>query len=364
MTIHDLCTPALILDLTAFETNLARMASHARQAGVNLRPHTKSHKCPAIARRQLEAGAVGVCAATLREAEVMAEAGIPQILITSELVGEPKIKRFMELLQRHPGILAVVDDAQNVAELGQAVEANKLQLEVLIDLDVGTHRTGIAPGMAAVELAQVIARRRGLKLRGLQAYAGHASHTAGFENRRAVSEQAMTHALETQKLLRQNGFEAALVSGGSTGTYNIDSRLPGISELQVGSYVFMDLDYRCIGGAGGPLYDDFQCALTVLSTVISCPSPAVAIVDAGLKAFSTDKPFSPECKDVCGVRYSWGGDEHGKLDLSAAARPVRLGERLEFIIPHCDPTVNLYDRLYALREEKVEAVWPIAGRGY
>jgi D-serine deaminase-like pyridoxal phosphate-dependent protein len=364
LTIHDLCTPALLLDIDQFESNLTKMASYARNAGVNLRPHTKSHKCPAIGRRQIEAGAAGLCVATLSEAEVMAEAGLPGILITSELVGEPKIERLMKLLKCHPDIMVVVDNAANVLELGQAAEANKAQVRLLIEIDVGSHRTGAAPGGPALELAQAIAKTRRLKLQGLLGYAGHAAHTVGFENRKAVSEQAMAKVLETQHLLKKNGIEAKLISGGSTGTYNIDSQIEGVSELEVGSYVFMDLDYRRIGGRGSDTYDDFGCALTVLSTVISRSYPDLAVVDAGFKAFSTDKPFTPECKTVGGITYSWGGDEHGKLNLTAADREVCLGERLEFIIPHCDPTVNLCDCLYGVRGQKVEAIWPIAARGH
>jgi len=364
MTIHELCTPALILDIEVFESNLTKMASYARRAGANLRPHAKSHKCPAIARRQMEAGAVGLCVATLPEAEVMAEAGIPGLLITSELVGAPKIERLMRLLERHPDIMAVVDHQENVRHLEEAATAHKLQLKVLMDVDVGTHRTGAAPGRPALELAQVIAGTQRLKLEGLQGYAGHAAHTVGFENRKVVSEEAMAKVLETQHLLNKNGLQAMLISGGSTGTYNIDTQVQGISELQAGSYVFMDLDYRRIGRRGSETFDDFTCALTVLTTVISRPHPDVAIVDAGLKAFSTDTPITPECKTVGGVTYTWAGDEHGKLSLTGAHREVRLGDRLEFIIPHCDPTTNLYESLYAVRAQKVEAIWPIAARGH
>jgi D-serine deaminase-like pyridoxal phosphate-dependent protein len=364
MTIHELCTPALILDIEAFESNLTKMASYVRRAGVNLRPHAKSHKCPAIARRQIEAGAVGLSVATLREAEVMAEAGIPGLLITSELVGAPKIERLMRLLERHPDIMVVVDNAENVRQLEEAAAAHKLQLKVMLDVDVGTHRTGAAPGKPALELAQVIAGTQHLKLQGLHGYAGHAAHTAPFENRKVVSEEAMAKAVETQHLLKKSGLQAELISGGSTGTYNIDSQIQGMSELQAGSYVFMDLEYRGIGGRNSETYNDFTCALTVLATVISRPHPDLAVVDAGLKAFSTDTRIVPECKTVGGLTYTWGGDEHGKLNLTGAHREVRLGDRLEFIIPHCDPSVNLYDSLFVVRGQKVEAIWPIAARGH
>ncbi|MCZ6515583.1 MAG: DSD1 family PLP-dependent enzyme [Acidobacteria bacterium] len=361
---HDLCTPALLLDLDLFEANLRRMARHAKRAGVNLRPHAKTHKCPEIARRQVRAGAVGLCVANIGEAEVMGAAGIPGILITSELVGKHKIERFVRLARQHSDIAAVVDHPENIRHLNQAAGAARKKLNVFLDIDVGSRRTGVAPGDPALRLALAVANNSGLILRGIHAYAGHASHTMGFENRRARSREAMTEALETKALLEKNGIEVGLVSGGSTGTYNIDSEMKGISELQVGSYVFMDLDYRRIGGRSGASYDDFACALTVMTTVISKPEKHRAVVEGGYKAFAADRPFTPELKTVGGVRFSWGGDEHGKLDLTNAEREIRLGDRLEFIVPHCDPNANLYDRLYGIRGEKVEAVWPIAARGY
>ncbi len=364
LTRHDLCTPALICDLDVFESNLKKMADHTRARGIHLRPHAKSHKCPEIARRQIAAGAVGVCVATLREAEVMAEAGVPDILITSELVGEVKVKRLLNLVERHPDIMVVVDHAANVRELGEAAEAHKIRLKVLIEIDVGTQRTGTAPGAPTLELAQAIARTPHLQLVGVQAYAGHASHTVGFEQRKAAEERAMTQAFETQQLLKKNGIAADLITGGCTGTYNIESQLPFPVELQAGSYIFMDVNYRRIGGRGGDTFDDFGCSLTVLTTVISRPQPMQAIIDAGFKAFATDRAYTPDCKTVGGITYSWCGDEHGKLNLAGAEREVRLGDRLEFIVPHCDPNVNLYDSLYVVRGEEVAAIWPIAARGY
>ena len=361
---HDLCTPALILDLDRFEANLTKMASFVGDHGMNLRPHAKSHKCPAIAHRQIEAGAVGLSVATLHEAEVMAEAGVPGLLITSELVGEPKIERLLRLTKRHPETMVVVDNSANVRQLGHAAEANKQRLNVLIEVDMGNHKTGAAPGRPALELAQVISRTPGLRFMGLQTYAGLACHVIGFDKRKAYAEEVLAQSHETQELMRKSGIEVKLVSGGGTGSYDIESELHIINELQAGSYIFMDLDYRRIGNRTGELFDDFACALTVLTTVISRPYPGKAAIDAGFKAFATDMPFGPECSTVRGIAYTWGGDEHGKLNLAEAEREVSLGERLEFIIPHCDPTVNLYDCLYATRGENVEAVWPIAARGH
>jgi D-serine deaminase-like pyridoxal phosphate-dependent protein len=203
-----------------------------------------------------------------------------------------------------------------------------------------------------------------LKLIGIQAYAGQASHVIGWEERRKVSQAAMGRAVDTARLFEKNGIECPLLTGGSTGTYNIDSEIKGVSELQPGSFLFMDVDYSRIGGKdGGAVYRDFGTSLSVLTTVVSKPSDSLAIVDGGFKAFSTDKPFTPEVKGIHGVTYSWGGDEHGKLDLAKASAPVNVGDRLEFVVPHCDPSVNLYDRLYCRRGDDVEAAWKIAARG-
>lgn len=358
----DLPTPALVVDLEAFESNVRRMADHLKRHGLAFRPHGKTHKCGEIARRLLRAGAVGCCAAKLSEAEAFAREGISGLLITSPVVGRYKIQRAVALARRRPDTIFCVDNAQNVRDLDEAAGAARVRLNLALDLWVG-RRTGVEPGPAAVRLAELIASLKNVRLAGIQAYAGHASHTVGFENRRRVSREAMEPAVETRRLLESKGIACPLVTGGSTGTYNIDVEIPGITELQPGSFIFMDIDYNRIGGARGNFYDDFANSLTVLTTVISKPSADVAIVDAGLKAFSTDKPFVPECRTRSGITYSWAGDEHGRLTLSGERRGLRVGDRLEFVVPHCDPTVNLYDRMYAVRGEAVEAVWRVSARG-
>ena len=362
MTKHELDTPALVVDLDAFERNLAMMADHARQHHRALRPHAKTHKCPEIAREQIRAGACGVCTAKISEAEVFAAHGIRGLLITTPVVGRQKIRRAVDLAKAAPDTIFVVDHEQNAADLNEAAEAAGVTLHVALDLYVG-RRAGIAPGPPAVALAGKIARMPRLTLEGLQACAGHASHTVTFEERRKVSAEAMAPAVETRCKLQRAGFEAPLLSGGSTGTYNIDSAIDGITELQPGSFIFMDLDYIRIGGREGEKYTDFGSALTVLATVVSRPEPNKAIVDAGFKAFSTDKPYLPEARGADGIGYGFAGDEHGRLDFSRSQRELKVGDRLEFIVPHCDPTVNLYDRMYAVRGEAVEMVWKIAARG-
>jgi D-serine deaminase-like pyridoxal phosphate-dependent protein len=362
LTKDELATPALVLDLDAFERNVAKMATHCRQSGRALRPHGKTHKCPEIARALIRAGAVGSCAAKLSEAEVFAANGIKGLLVTTAVIGKPKIDRAMKLAAKQPDMIFSVDNAQNVRDLNEAAKAAKLKVNVATDLFIAG-RTGITPGEPALGLAQTIVSSSNLKLAGIQAYAGHAAHVIGFEARTKVSREAMAQAVETRRLFERNGIPCPLLTGGSTGTYNIDSEIDGITELQPGSFIFMDVDYNRIGGKSGEVYNDFENSLTVLTTVVSKPTDQQAVVDGGLKAFSTDKPFTPQARGIDGLTFAWGGDEHGKLNLAKASAPVNVGDRLEFIIPHCDPSVNLYDRIYGVRKGQVESVWKIAARG-
>jgi D-serine deaminase-like pyridoxal phosphate-dependent protein len=358
----DLPTPALLLDLDAFEANVRRMAEHLRRHGLAFRPHGKTHKCGEIARRLIRAGAVGCCAAKISEAEAFARDGIRGLLITTPVVGRHKIERAVALARRCPDTIFCVDHPQNARDLDAAAGAARVRLNVAVDLYVG-RRTGVMPGEPALKLAELIMSLRNLRLAGIQAYAGHASHVVGFEKRREASRAAMEQAAATRQLFESKGIPCPLLSGGSTGTYNIDVEIPGITELQPGSFIFMDVDYNRIGGRDGDFYGDFKNSLTVLTTVISKPAADTAIVDAGLKAFSTDKPFPPECRTRSGITYNFAGDEHGRLSLAGEARAIELGDRLEFVIPHCDPTVNLYDRIYCLRGEAVEDCWRITARG-
>lgn len=358
---EELATPALLLDLEAFEANLSALADHCKRAGCGFRPHAKTHKCPEIARRQIKAGALGVCVATVPEAEAMAAAGIPGILLTSPIVEPAKIARMAALAQKGDVMLAV-GHGREVELLDNAAQAAKTRIGILVDLDVGDRRTGVLPGEPALELARLVARSKHLRLRGLQAYAGHASHVVGFDEREKTSRAAMAQAVATRDLLAKAGLKIDILSGGSTGTYNIDSAIAGISELQVGSYVFMDVDYRRIGGRKEMVYTDFRPSLTVLATVVSATHADRVTIDAGTKALDTTTPWRPQAKDWPGIGYRPGGDEFGILTADKGAKLPRLGERLEFIVPHCDPTTNLYSRLHAMRGDKVEGVWEIRAR--
>jgi D-serine deaminase-like pyridoxal phosphate-dependent protein len=367
---EDIPTPALLLDLDAFEANVKKMTDHCRTHNRTLRPHGKTHKTPEIANRLIRAGAVGCCAAKLSEAEAFAAGGVKGLLVTTAVIGKYKIERAAALAQSRPDTIFSVDDLQNVRDLDEAAKAARTRLNLAIDLYVG-NRTGIATGERAVELAQAIAKLKNVRLAGLQAYAGHASHRMGFEDRASFSRQCVAPAVETRRAIEKAGIECPLLTGGSTGTYNIDAEIDGTTELQPGSFLFMDVDYSRIGGKSGAVYQDFRTSLTVLTTVVSQPSPNDVVTDGGLKAFSTDKPFPPEAirmwrggpQPFSGATFAWGGDEHGKLNLAKASGPLRVGDKVEFVVPHCDPTVNLYDRMYVYRGTTPEAVWKITARG-
>ena len=360
MNRHEIPTPALLLDLDAFEDNITKMASYVKSRGKAFRPHGKTHKCPEVAKALIKAGAIGCCAARLSEAEVFAASGIPGLLITTAVIGKDKIARAVALANKSPDSIFVVDDRQNVRDINDAAGTRSEPIKLAVDLFFG--RTGIAPGQPAVELAQLIDSLPNVTFVGLQSYDGAAAHTTPFDARSARTKMTMAKAVETRAMIERSGIACALVTGGSTGTYRFDGENPGITELQPGSFVFMDMEYGTIGGPDGTEYRDFKNALTVVTTVVSRP-PGMAIVDGGYKAFATDRPFTPKAVGIDGVVYGWAGDEHGRLDVSNASRDLKLGDRVEFIPPHVDPTVNLYDSIYALRGDTVEAIWPITARG-
>ncbi len=364
VTKDDLPTPSLLLDLDAFEANVQRMASHGADAGLDMRPHAKTHKCSEVAKRQIGAGALGVCVATIREAEAMAAAGIGGLLLTSESVGLNKIHRLIRLCTRQPDTMAVVDHIDNARHLDEAAGAAGVRLNVLIDVDPLGRRTGVPPGPRSVALAEAVDRLSGLRLRGVHGYCGASSHVKGFEERKAHSEKYMAPVLESHAAMLKKGLPAEIMSGASTGTYNIDSSLKGMTEMQVGSYALMDVDYRAIGGRGGDVYADFRPALHVLATVISKNHDDIATVDAGLKAFATDRDFGPEVSRPTGLTYAFRGDEHGALMLADSEREIVLGDKIELVVPHCDPNVNLYDRMYCVRGDYVQQVWKIDARGH
>ncbi len=355
-------TPALLIDLDVFEKNLATMRDACRARGRLYRPHGKAHKSPIIAKKQLEYGAHGQCAAKLGEAEVLVHGGIKDVLITAPVVGRRKIERLMALADITPDIKVVVDSLQNISDLSTAAIAKHRKLKILIDVNVGQNRTGVDSPEDAVVLARQIGKEQGLELAGIQGYGGSNQHIIAFENRRSVELLALVRAVNARKAVEKAGFSVGILSVGGTGTYNIDTEVPEVTEIQPGSYIFMDSHYSSIGGPDSAEFTDFGNSLSVLTTVISHPSKGRAITDGGNKALSTDESM-PVPKGLTGTDYWPGGDEYGILSLKKPNRDLNVGDKVEFIPGHCDTTVNLYNVFFGVRKGVIETVWPIEGRG-
>jgi D-serine deaminase-like pyridoxal phosphate-dependent protein len=352
-------TPALVVDLDALERNLDLMASAVRGAGVALRPHAKSHKCPDIAHAQIERGAVGICCQKVGEAEAFVAAGIRDVLVTNEIVGAAKLERLAQLARKaRVGVLA--DDAATVRHIGAAARLAGVAIDVLVEIDVGTQRCGTAPGAPALAIAEVIARTPGLSFRGIQAYHGAAQHLRSPEERRAAIARAAALAAETRAAIEAAGIACPTVTGAGTGTWQHERDSGVYTEVQPGSYVFMDADYQ--RNALAPDQHHFEQSLFVLASVMSAPRPERAVVDAGLKAFAFDSG-PPLVYGAQGLTYAKASDEHGVLAVAPDARPPMIGDRLWLVPGHCDPTVNLYDWIVGVRGSRVECLWPVAARG-
>ncbi len=360
----DLDTPCLCVDLDRLDRNLDRMQTTVARNGIASRPHAKTHKCPAIARLQLATGSVGICTAKISEAEVMFEHGIEQVLMTTVNVTPRKIRRAMRLRKRYESFTQAVDTAANAQDLSAAATEAGVVADIVVDIDPGGHRTGITAGAPALELAQLVDTLPGLRLRGLLCYDGGAQHVTGFADRRRRALGSLEAAAETAVQMTRAGLDTGIFSGGGTGTYNIDHETSGLTDVQVGSYVFMDAQYLAIGGAEDPeVYTDFETALTVLTTVLNAQYEGRATTDAGAKANTINRPW-PVIAGETGMTYTAGSDEFGTIRYEAnASRVYAVGDKLELIVSHCDPVVNLYDQLYGVRGDTVEVVWPIAGRG-
>ena len=326
------------------------MAAFATRTDTRVRPHAKTHKSPFIARMQLDRGAIGLCCAKLGEAEVMADAGIGSLLITTEIAGEPKVSRLVALRKRAE-VMVAVDDTDVARALSEAMRAAGVVLDVLVDVNVGQERTGAAPE-AAGELAACVASLSGLRLRGMQAYEGHLQHVYREAERRAAWRACADRLLAARDGIVARGLTVEIVSTAGTGTCAFAAELPEVTEVQAGSYPFMDCDYAKVEGL------PYETSLTVLASAVSRQRGDTTVIDAGWKAISTDAGM-PEVKGRPELQYATKGDEHGGI------RGARLvpGERIELIPSHCDTTVNLYDEYVCVRKGVVEAVWPIAARG-
>lgn len=351
-------TPAAVLDLPAFEANLDRMAERARAAGLALRPHTKSHKCAVIAQAQLARGAAGICCAKLAEAEAMAAAGVDRILVTSPIAGAAQATRAAALASRIADFRIVIDHEDGVAELAAAATA---PVQVLIDVDPGMGRTGVASPEQAVAVFRAIAARPALRFLGVQCYGGSWQHMEGANARAAAVADGMARLNAVLAALREAGAEIGVVTGGGTGTFQADAAQGVLTEVQPGSYAFMDREYR------EALADDpdgaFAQSLVIASTVITANQPKWVTVDAGLKAFATDGPLPQVATPAyAAAAYRYYGDEHGML-TRAAETPLARGQRVDFVPPHIDPTLDRYDLIHVVRDGVLVDIWPLQARG-
>ena len=360
MPIEDVDTPALIVDLDAFERNLAKMARAVEAAGIRVRPHAKTHRSAVIAMKQMALGAVGVCCQKVSEAEAMVRGGVSNVLVSNEVAGRRKLER-LAALARHAHVGVCVDDAQNVGELSRAAAEFGATLDVLVEIDVGANRCGVAPGEPALDLAKRIDDASSLQFAGLQAYQGRAQHIRSFEERRAAIDAAVAETRRTVDLLAENGLACDTVAGAGTGTHGFEAASGVYNELQPGSYIFMDADYARNLRQDGGEFDEFEHALFVQTTVMSTPTRERACVDAGLKAFSVDAGM-PTVWEHDNLEFVRASDEHGVLAVAEGAN-VGRGAKLLFVPGHCDPTVNLHDWYIGVRGGRVEAIWPVDARG-
>lgn len=359
-SLDALDTPAMIIDLPLMEVNIAKMMGTFRGRSVSVRPHLKTVKCPELAHILLAAGAIGGCVAKVSEAEILAHAGIEDLLITSEIVGTPKLARLVALLREYPNVKVVVDSLIGAQVLNQAMCDAELHVNVLLDVNVGQNRCGVTPGEEAITLARSIGKMKNIHLIGVQGYEGHLQHISDASERERRCRLSMQLLTTTATQLREMDFSIEIVTTGGTGTAEICASCEGVTEVQPGSFIFMDTDYR---NALGPVYTN---ALTVLSTVLSRPTSERAVVDAGLKSLSIDSGM-PEPQGLHGVTYRPGGDEHGILtwheSTSVPSERLDVGERIAFIPSHIDTTINLHDTYYAFRAGRLEAIWVVATRG-
>ena len=355
-------TPALVIDLDAFERNVAAMVAHAKKAGIGLRPHAKTHKSAEVARRLIAAGANGICCAKLGEAEALAAAGIDSILLTSPVVSDAGIARVIALNGRMRELILVCDNADVAMRIDTAAKASGKRLKILVDIDPGMSRTGIRSSNAPALVAQVV-EARGLEFMGLQCYAGQAQHMESPNERRDASLQVMKELGALRDLLAKSGLTASIISGGGTGTFDIDPDAHVLSELQVGSYIFMDKQYNDVWEKPGDRVP-FEVSLFVQTTVISANRPGLATTDAGFKSFATDAgPPLLSAGAPAGAAYFFFGDEQGGITYPRDGATLKPGDIVSCVVPHCDPTVNLYDVYHCVRGDTLEAIWPIEARG-
>ncbi|HEY2838698.1 MAG TPA: DSD1 family PLP-dependent enzyme [Pirellulales bacterium] len=349
-------TPALCLDLDALDANIADMMAACRAKGVAWRPHAKGHKSPDIAQRQLAAGALGITVAKLGEAEVMAAAGVRDILIANMIVGPLKLARLVALCRVADPIVCV-DHLDQIEPLSAAMSAAGLSIRVIIEVDIGLRRVGVPVGEPTLALAREILKRPGLRLAGVMGYEGHLLAVANLEEKAARIREVLSELTATADLLRQHDIPCEIVSCAGTGSYMYAVEQPGVSEIQAGGAIFMDIYYRTRCQV-----PDLRYALTVLTTIVSRPTPERAIIDSGRKTLSMEL-IMPEVAGRDDVRLVGLNAEHGALELAPSAQGLKIGDRIELIPGYGDLTCVLHDEFYCFRNGRLEAIWPIAARG-
>ena len=356
---YAVSTPALLIDLDKMDYNIARMADFFRGKEADLRPHMKTHKTPMIAHKQIEAGAIGITCQKLAEAEVMAEAGIRDILIANEVIGAQKIDRLVNLA-RYTKIKVAVDNSKNIVDISTAAERKGVKIGVLVEVNTGLNRCGVSPGEPALKLAREVEAQKGLEFFGLMGYEGHTVFVKSHKERERKAKEALNLLVTSKELLEDNGLECRVASAGGTGTYDIAGSFPGVTEVQAGSYVTMDNNYGGVEGIGG----EFKQALSLLTSVISRSTGGRAVLDAGKKAISVDMGV-PEIACPRGGKVDRISEEHICLvELEDAPRKqLEVGEKVELIPGHGCTTINLHDYFYGIRNGVVELVWSIKARG-
>jgi len=360
--VEELPTPSVLVDLDVLERNILKMAEFTKSKNCGLRPHAKSHKSPFIAKKQMNAGAVGVCCQTIIEAEAMIMNGIEHILLTHNLASAPMIERFLSLAKNGDAKI-LVDGPENAEMLAKAAKHRGLQVDVLVEVNIGNNKAGQEPGEPAAKFASWVSKQDGLKFKGLQCYEGNLQLSIpDFDKRKEQAAATLQKITITINALKHLGLVPEIVTGGGTGTYNITAGYPGITDIQPGSYIMMDRRYSEIETSGS----DFEQAMTIISTVVSTPTESRAVTDLGWKAVGIEyeaigwggmpRPL------IHGAKYATGGDEHGVLNCERPSSRPNVGDKVKFIPAHCDTTLNLHGVFYGVRGDRVEAVCPVARR--
>ena len=360
MRLEEIATPALIVDLDAFERNVETLRAFIETNGVRLRAHAKTHKSADIARYQIEkGGACGVCCQKVSEAQALVAAGIKDVLVSNQVIDKRQIAHLAEMA-RDARVIVCVDDADNIDALSAAAQAAGTTIECLVEIDVGAGRCGVQSGAPVTVLAGRIAQSRGLKFSGLQAYQGSAQHKHTAAEREALIDVAIDQVRQTVTMLEAEGLPCDIIGGAGSGSYELETASGIYNELQCGSYIFMDADYGRVLDAAGQPKSDFENALFILTSVMSKTKPGIAICDAGLKVQSVDSG-PPVVFGRDDLEFLKCSDEHGVI--ADPGDSLKLGDKLKLVPGHCDPTCNVHDYYVGVRGDVVECLWPVTARG-